>query len=300
MDVVEVRELRYFIALAEELHFGRAAERLHLAQPALSKAIRRLEAKLGVALLERTTRSVTLTAEGEALLMHGRTAVDAVDAAAQRARRAGRAAPVLTAKSTEGPLASELVERWARLEPELPAPEVLISGWGEQAAMLRDGRADAAILHAPFDPAGLRVEMLRSEPRVAALPASHRLARRKRVRLAELAGDPRPSWVGADRATAAFWTATDHGPSAPAGPPVSDLAQVLEVVALGQAVAFVPASAADRHRRSDLTYVPVSGLSPTVEVVAWPEHSTSERLRQLARAARELREAQELETRAAV
>src|SRR5918999_3730668 len=111
MDGVEVRELRYFIALAEELHFGRAAERLHLAQPALSKTIQRLEQKLGVRLLDRTTRSVALTQEGRTLVDHGRVAVTAVGAAVQRTRRAGSAALVLSVKSTDVEFAREIAER---------------------------------------------------------------------------------------------------------------------------------------------------------------------------------------------
>jgi DNA-binding transcriptional LysR family regulator len=288
MDQVEVRELRYFLVLAEELHFRRAAKRLHLAQPALSKAIRRLEAKLGVALVVRTTRSVALTAEGRALLEHGRAAVDALDAASRRARRAGRTALVVTAKSSDAQLAREIVESYARLAPVLPAPEVVVSGWGDQTTMLRDGRADAAIMRSPFDPAELHVKALFSEPRVVALPASHRLAERKRLRLSELADEPRPNWPEADRRTAAYWTATEDGPPAPAGPTVSDLSQVLEVVALGQAIAFVPASVAARNQRPDLVYLPVSGLSPSVVALAWPEHTDSRAQRQLLRAAREL------------
>src|SRR5439155_11167476 len=87
---VETRELRYFVAVAEELHFGRAAERLGIAQPPLSRAIRRLEHRMGVTLLERTSRSARLTAAGEVLLAEGRAALEAVAAATRRTRRAGR------------------------------------------------------------------------------------------------------------------------------------------------------------------------------------------------------------------
>src|SRR6478672_2795533 len=95
MSDLEVRQLRYFVAVAEELHFGRAAERLGMAQPPLSRAIRELERQLGVRLLERTTRQVALTAAGEVLLRDARTALDAVTAAAARARQAGQSTPGL-------------------------------------------------------------------------------------------------------------------------------------------------------------------------------------------------------------
>jgi DNA-binding transcriptional LysR family regulator len=288
MNGLEVRELQYFIALAEELHFGRAAERLHLAQPALSRAIKRLEAKLGVRVVERTTRNVALTAEGEALLEHGRAAVDAVGAAARRARRAGRAALIVTTKSTDARLAAAIVDRFASPAPELPRAEVRIGGWGEQTAMLRDGRADAAVLRTPFDAQGLRVATLYTEPRVAVIPGSHRFAGRRRLRLDELAGEPRPTWPGADRLTADYWAATEDGPPAPPGPTVSDLSQTLEVVALGQAIAFLPASIVARNERPDLVAIPVSGLSPSSIAMAWPERAASPAIRQLVRAARDV------------
>lgn len=89
MAELETRELEYFVAVAEELHFGRAATRLAIAQPALSKAVRRLESRLGTTLLHRSSRQVALTPAGEALLTHGRHALNAVGAAAEKARRAG-------------------------------------------------------------------------------------------------------------------------------------------------------------------------------------------------------------------
>src|SRR5690349_24873025 len=95
MSDVEVRQLRYFVAVAEELHFGRAAERLGMAQPPLSRAIRELERQLGAQLLERTTRQVTLTPVGETLLQDARIALEAVEAATRRARNGGRPEPAL-------------------------------------------------------------------------------------------------------------------------------------------------------------------------------------------------------------
>jgi DNA-binding transcriptional LysR family regulator len=90
MDQLETRELRYFLAVAEELHIGRAAQRLGMAQPPLSRALQRLERRLGVLLLERTSRGVTLTPAGSVLLAEGRRALDAVDAAARRTTQAGQ------------------------------------------------------------------------------------------------------------------------------------------------------------------------------------------------------------------
>src|SRR3954454_9281183 len=101
-DGVETRELRYFVAVAEELHFGRAAERLGIAQPPLSRAIRALERRLGAPLFDRTTRAVALTDAGAVLLAEGRAALDAVDAVERRARRAAGARPVLALVAKAG------------------------------------------------------------------------------------------------------------------------------------------------------------------------------------------------------
>src|SRR6266545_3592776 len=274
MNELEVRELRYFVAVAQELNFSRAAARLGMAQPPLSKAIRQLEAKLGVRLLERTTRRVTLTEAGQVLLEQARGAIDAVGAAARRAQRAGQAK-----------LLQQIVAAYQAMAtpPELLATELVISGWGEPAVMLRDGRADVALLRSPFDGHGLDVEELASEPRLVALAAGHRLAGRRRLLLADLADEPVPHSADADEQAAAYWAGRDPDSLAaswpgrhPApGPRVGDLAQLLEVVALGQAVAFLPASLAKQHPRADVVYRPVAGLSPSTLAVAWPQTSHS-------------------------
>jgi DNA-binding transcriptional LysR family regulator len=287
MNELEVRELRYFVAVAQELNFSRAAARLGMAQPPLSKAIRQLEAKLGVRLLERTTRRVTLTEAGQVLLEQARDAIDAVGAAARRAQRAGQATPrlVVAAKAGDAKLLQQIVAAYQAMAtpPELLATEIVISGLGEPAVMLRDGRADVALLRSPFDGHGLDVEELASEPRLVALAAGHRLAGRRRLLLADLADEPVPHSADADEQAAAYWAGRDPDSLAaswpgrhPApGPRVGDLTQLLEVVALGQAVAFLPASLAKQHPRADVVYRPVAGLSPSTLAVAWPQTSHS-------------------------
>jgi DNA-binding transcriptional LysR family regulator len=287
MSDVELRELRYFLAVAEELNFGRAARRLGIAQPPLSKAIRQLESRIGVSLLERTTRRVELTGAGAVLLEQARYALEAAGAAVARTQRAGAQAPRLTVAVKAGGHGDLLRRITMGYPADLPPIEVTVGGWGGPERSLRTGAADVALLHSPYDPAGLDVEQLASEPRVAALPAGHRLAGRRRLRRADLAGEQVPRWSEADPASTAYWAGRDPGSltgtwpepesegPAPAGPLVADLAQVLEVVALGQAVALVPASAGERYRRRDVVYVPVTDLSPSVLVVAWPQASRS-------------------------
>ena len=150
---METRELRYFVAVAEELHFGRAADRLGIAQPPLSRAIAQLERRLGVALFERTSRSVALTGAGEVLLAEGRAALDAVDAADRRTRRAGRdteSLVLVTKAGAAGEILPKLLDAYAA-EPGAVPVDVVLCRPGEQERLLRDGRADVALLHRPFD-----------------------------------------------------------------------------------------------------------------------------------------------------
>ncbi|GIH13596.1 LysR family transcriptional regulator [Rugosimonospora africana] len=294
MNDVEFRELRYFRAVAEELNFGRAAQRLGIAQPPLSKAIAGLERRLGVRLLERTTRRVELTAAGAVLLDESRRLMDAATAAVSRTRRAGAERPSLVVAVKPG-IDADLLRRIIAGYPEdLPPVEVSVTGWGGPEAALRRGAADVALVHSPHDVTGLDSEPLVSEPRVVVLPATHRLAGRRRLRRADLTGEHTPQWTDAGPAEVAYWAGRDPaslavtwpngagergGPEtcdgpAPDGPHVGDLSTLLEVVALGQAVAFVPASVS-RYPRPDVAYVPVSDLSPMVLSVAWPQASRS-------------------------
>jgi DNA-binding transcriptional LysR family regulator len=199
LDTLETRELRYFLAVAEELHFGRAAERLGMAQPPLSRAIQQLERRLGVRLLHRDRRGVLLTGAGEVLLHEGRAALDATTAAARRTRRAGGAdSPgaagdrlVLAVKAGAAhELLQKLLDAYAA-EPGAAEIEVLPSGMCEQEEMLRDGRADVALMHTPFNSlSGFDSEELMTEGQIAVLPAAHPLAARGTLSLADIAGLP--------------------------------------------------------------------------------------------------------------
>ena len=302
MSEIELRELRYFVAVAQELNFSRAAQRLGMAQSPLSRAISRLEARLGLRLLERTTRQVTLTAAGVTLLQEAPQVLTAAEAAVTRARRVAHAEPRLVVAlkpGGDGGLLRDISVAYQR--PGLPPVEAVIVSWGAPSALVRSGSADAALLRSPFDPEGLEIEELRAEPRVAALPAGHRLASRSRLRLADLSGEPLPRWSAADAAMTAYWNGHDLQSLAAAwpdstpspytvGPLVSDLAQLLETVALGQAVAFLPASTATRYPRTDLVYRPVTDLSPSVVAVAWQHGSRSPAIAAFIRAAVEVAE----------
>lgn len=282
---METRELRYFVAVAEELHFGRAAQRLGIAQPPLSRAISQLERRLGAALLERTSRTVTLTEAGVVLLREGRAALDAVEAAERRTRRAalaatGQAGVVLATKAgASNELLAKLLDAYAA-EPDAVTVEVLLCGIGEQERLLRDGRADVALLHQPFDStAGFDTEELHAEGQVAVLPAGHPLTGRTHVRtddVAALPGLPLPRWPGRDGTY----------PDGP-GPQVRDHAQLLQLIALGRASAILPDSCR-AHLRGDLAAVPVLDAPTVTTIIAWPPHSRSRAVAGLVRTATRL------------
>ncbi|MBE1498693.1 DNA-binding transcriptional LysR family regulator [Amycolatopsis lexingtonensis] len=289
MDDVEVRELRYFRAVAEELNFSRAAERLGMAQPPLSRAIRLLERRLGVQLFERTSRHVALTPAGDVLFVESAKALDAVAAAVRRTRRAVQRMPALVVTARPG-VATDLLRRIADAHPD--PVEIRVSGFGEQAGLLRDGQADVAVLGCPGDHDGLDVEVLVSEPRVAALPAGHELARRSVLTCADFAGRATPFWPGSSAAERAYWSGQDvtGGPVTP-GPVVRDSAQLLETVALGQAIALLPASVADLRSRNDVVYRPVVDATPYALALAWAATARDVRIARFVRTAVEISEA---------
>jgi DNA-binding transcriptional LysR family regulator len=279
---VETRELRYFVVVAEELHFGRAALRLGIAQPPLSRAISQLERRLGAALLERNSRAVTLTEAGSVLLREGRAALDAIEAADRRTRRAatGKASVVLVAKAgASSETLAKLLDAYAA-EPDAVTVDVLLCGVGEQERLLRDGRADVGLLHRPFDSTvGFDSEDLLTEGQVLVLPAGHPLTTRTDLRMADvtgLPGLPRPRWPGPDGTY----------PDGP-GPEVRDTSQLMQLIALGRASAVLPESCR-AQLRDDLVAVPVLEAPAVTTVIAWPPHSRSRAVAGLVRAATRL------------
>lgn len=284
MGPVEIRELQYFVTVSEELHFGRAADRLGITQPPLSRAIQRLERRLGVGLLERSSRGVRLTAAGVVLLREGRVVLDAAAAAERRTQRAGvgDGSPGLVLVTKAGAsveLLAKLLDAYA-VEPEAVAVEVVLCGPGEQEPMLRDGRADVALLHRPFDSTtGLDLELLTTEGQVAVLPAGHPLSGRTELTsadLAALAQLPQPRWPRTDGSY----------PDGP-GPQVHDHAQLLQLIALGRTMAVLPESVR-LHLNGSHAVVPLLDAPQVTTVIAWPPQSRSLALAALVRTATRL------------
>lgn len=244
MDRLETRELDYFIAVAEELHFGRAAERLGIAQPPLSRAISRLERRMGVRLLERTSRRVALTDAGAVFLADSRALLESLEAAVRRARRAqvpGRLVMAVRPGTASG-LVADLVH-----SGEAGAHEVFFTF--DRPAALRDGRADIALLCLGTDDlTGLVTADLTEETPFALVPRGHPLAGRPSVTVADLGRD----------ATFALEC-----------PPLG-LDEIIDRVVLGRLVTVVGSGAAARIS-PDVAAVPVSDLPPTRLALAWPE-----------------------------
>ncbi|SFE81956.1 DNA-binding transcriptional regulator, LysR family [Actinacidiphila alni] len=189
---MELRQVRYFLAVAEELHFGRAAERLHIVQPTVSQQVRKLERELGLDLFDRTTRTVTLTAAGHAFLPRAR-AVLAAEEAALEAMAELRADQLVTLRiGTNAGLGARLEQLLADLAEDAPhlTVELHSAPPGPRLQRVRDGELDAAFVRGITESPGLDLVPVWRDELVVALPASHPLAAREHVALADLADLP--------------------------------------------------------------------------------------------------------------
>jgi DNA-binding transcriptional LysR family regulator len=248
---MELRHLRYFVAVAEEGHFGRAAERLHIAQPPLSQQIRRLEGELGVELLHRTTRHVELSSAGELLLERARMILAASDLAAQDCRRAaggevGRLSMAFTGSTTYALLPSVV----SALREGLPGIKLELHGemiTPAQVEGLLEGTLDLGFLRPPVRTRCLTVESVRSERLVAILPAGHRCAAAAEVHVEDLAEDPFVTYAAHLRSVLRALvdeTCGEHGFVPRVETEVTETAALVSFVAAGIGVSLVPESVA--------------------------------------------------------
>lgn len=268
---MELRHLRYYVAVAEECHFGRAAARLHIAQPPLSQQIKQLEAELGVQLLTRSTRRVQLTPAGERYLDRAREILARVESAGDEARRvaAGRSGRV--AIGFTGSATYELLPAVSRtLRAVLPDVEVELRGemlTPHQVAGLRSGDLDIGVLRPPVSDADLTVRVVRRERLVVALPAGHPLAGVDRIGLADLAGDPFVTYPAHGRSVVyeAVLAACRDAGFEPSAVEVAETSTLLSLVAAGRGVALVPESV-QHLQLTGATYRPLVRPEPTVEL----------------------------------
>jgi DNA-binding transcriptional LysR family regulator len=265
---MELRTLRYFVAVAEERHFGRAAARLHMSQPPLSRAIKQLEAAVGAVLLVRSAAGVTLTPAGAALLDEARALLGQADQARVRVAAAAGASTItvgLLADSAD-PDATRLADAYRRQHPGVEV-RVRDTDLTDPTCGLRTGLVDVALTRGPFDETGLTVHRLREDPVGAVLRADDPLARRDHLEPADLAGR---RWFRFPDGTDPVWQSYWHGGEPREGPVVRAVQECLQAVLWNGTVGLMPLG----HRPpGDLTVVPLTGLAPNPVVVAWRDAS---------------------------
>uniref|UniRef100_A0AAU3GP06 LysR substrate-binding domain-containing protein n=1 Tax=Streptomyces sp. NBC_01401 TaxID=2903854 RepID=A0AAU3GP06_9ACTN len=266
MDL-DLRKLRYFVAVADTLHFGRAADELHIAQPVLSRQIRALEKDLGAPLLTRDSHGVALTDAGRQLLTDAGPLLASAHAVRRRVTVAARGSRRITVGFRAGIAVAPAAQLFAARHPDVLVDVQRLEG-DDQAPMLLDGRIDIGYVRLPIDESGLRVVPLYTEPRVAVLPAGHELAGREQITEADLAGEPLVWHTDAS-------TQPTRQPHPNAGYVVRGVEETLEHVAAGRGISFLARSATVFYSHPNISYVPVPDLAPEQVCLAVAASQTS-------------------------
>ena len=281
MDV-DTRLLRYFAAVAAEGNLTRAAERLFVSQPALTKQIRQLESQLGVRLFTRSRAGMTLTPAGQALADRTPAVLAGWEQALRETRTAASgAARVLRVgfmSSAANEATQQIVAAFGRRRAGWRV-DLQQAAWSDPTAGLASGDVDAALLRLPFPGQDdVRVEVLLTEPRWVALPATHPLAARDQISFRQLWDEP---FVAAPEGTG-LWrdyhlaTAERQDHPVRIGYVTDQPDAYLTAIANGDGIALVPESAARYYARPGITYRPVTGVSPSQVGVAWPPASDTD------------------------
>ncbi|MBO8188843.1 LysR family transcriptional regulator [Streptomyces spirodelae] len=270
-----VHQLRLFIALAEELHFGRAAARLFMTQPAFSQQIRSLERRLGLQLIDRTSRTVELTSSGRALLPRARAVTDAMAelrrAAEARSRQvSGRLVIGTLSAEPAMPHTHAILDELNKRQPGLTV-EMRSLNFVNQYEALASGEVDTAFLRPPA-PHGIQVLELAEEPRVVCLPAEDPLAAEDRLRLDQLSGHTMVTMPPeSPREWRDYWAMNPRPDGSPPrfGPLAVDVEGVLHVVSRRQAIGFLPASARTFYPRPGIVYRDLVDAPSCTMALAW-------------------------------
>jgi DNA-binding transcriptional LysR family regulator len=272
MDV-HVRDLRYFLAVARELHFTRAAETLYVSQPALSKQIRALERQLRVTLFERGPGGVRLTRAGAELMPHAQRMVDSWEAAKRGLSQASDCTLVIGMHTSPG--RGLLPKVRALMVASCPAAEVELrhAPWGDRTGGLGDGGVDAAFVWLPLPRPPFAWVTVAREPRLVALSKEHRLAAHDSVSMADLLDEPFLALPHSAGPLRDFWLALDDRGRHPVriAAEINDTEETYEAVASGIGVCLLAAGNAPIFDRGDVTMLPVRDLSPSELVLAWNE-----------------------------
>ncbi|MEU7860205.1 LysR substrate-binding domain-containing protein [Nonomuraea sp. NPDC049141] len=268
MDV-DLRKMRYFVAVAERLHFSRAAEDLHIAQPVLSRQIRSLEHDLDAQLFVRDSHGVSLTEAGRQLLDDARNLLTAAEATRRRVRRAARGPRRLAVGFRTGIVVTSAVRAFTAEYPDVTV-DVRHIEWDDQADVILDGTVDIAYIRPPIAQTGLKLSPLYTEARLATLRADHPLAGKESLAAADLAGETHIRYL-------------DIGAS---GTPIRTVEEKFEHIAAGHGIMFLPASIAAYYTRPDIAYVPVTDIEPDQVNLAWDAARRSPLITAFSRAAR--------------
>jgi DNA-binding transcriptional LysR family regulator len=269
---MDLRLLRYFVAVAEERHFGRAAARLHMTQPPLSRAIKELEADLGTILLLRSSTGVTLTAAGALLYDEARTLLEQADHVRARVAAAGGATITIgTLADSVADAGNWLLDAFRREHPEVQV-RVREADFTDPTAGLRSGLADVAITREPFDRTGISTYVLRTDSAGVVLRADDPLAERDIVHLSDLEGR---QWLrlpeGTDPAWRSYWNGAVPGDELHDGPVVRTVSECMQAVLWNGSVGVAPLTHA---LPEGLVSVPLADMRPSRLVLAWNSATT--------------------------
>lgn len=273
---VHVRDLRYFLAVAEELHFTRAAERLYVSQPALSKQVRALERQLGVDLFRRDRHGVGLTGAGEALLPYARRVLDtwAEGAAAVEAVRAAQRSTLVVGMSTSPGRGGLLPAIRSRFTADHPAITVRLRqvSWEDPSAGLADGSADVAFVWLPLPDADRYAwTVVAEEPRLVALPDTHPLAVHAEVDFADLADEPFLALPPDSGPLRDHWLALEERGGRPPriGAEIASTEETYEALVGGLGICLVASGNAPLITLGGVVTRPVRGIGPSRYALAW-------------------------------
>ncbi|MGX7759224.1 LysR substrate-binding domain-containing protein [Streptomyces angustmyceticus] len=267
---MELRTLRYFVAVAEELHFGRAAVRLHMSQPPLSRAIKQLESETGAPLFTRSPAGVTLTPVGAVLFDEARALLDQAERLRVRVSAAAGVSSLTIGILGDGtdPGNTRLAAAFRRTHPGVDI-HIRDTDLTDPTCGLRAGLVDVALTRAPFDDTALTVRELRTDPVGSVLRADDPLARRDHLQLADLA-DRR--WFQFPQGTDPVWQSYWNGGTPREGPVVRVVQECLQAVLWNSTIGLAPLG---HDLPEPLTTVPLTDMPPSRVVAAWQTNNTN-------------------------
>lgn len=250
---IDLRKVRYFVAVAERLHFGQAATALHITQPALSRQIQQLEREIGVELFVRSSREVALTAAGEQFLDFSRQLLALTQTALENVRRTAAGNDAFRVGFMLGMDTESTLRVFSAAHPGISVLLERLRWWNNGEAV-RSGHIDAGFVRLP---------------------------------IAEVAAEPVLRYADAIPAWNAFWCADPRpdGTQAKPGPTVHDMEEIVEYVRTGRGVAFLPDAVCTMFPRPGISYVPVTDIPPGQVALAWPAGRRTPLVRALAKAA---------------